>query len=523
MEIEPLSHYRGMTGNGSPRMPLYLAASHGNPGAEDESIRDLRRAIVSQINASDVKRKAETPKELRPVSDLLDPESGRLRDVAQPGGFRRHHVRQVEPSSMNSNYVGTSLIQLLQPELSFFEELGEPEANGDLADCHRVASHNASSNLATIIIIIKCCFGSAFLIVPHGFKTAGYLGGPLCLIFVYINMIIGMLHLIECRRATAGTPRFQDLGIAWGSWGPKYINGAVVLLSQGFNCIWIVTIQENLGMIFPHWSATTRLWCFLPIVALLSLVRKLKLLTFTNFIGILCCSATCLYLCFHALEEIATSGVKQMKRFDTTDADTLLWFGACGYIFELICGILPIYEAAADKDMMPKLLVGGTMGVITLYLSFGMLFYCAFGEGTADLATLNLPKGTFAGKLFPLLFAMVGVVTMPINSFVTSQAYEPSFVWSETYRVRKWKKNAVRFTVVLSSFFLTWLGGSQLQNFLALVGGLLGANLSIIVPACLHLSICKPKGFVFFLDIALCVVGAFMMVLSTYQALMSWK
>merc|ERR1719362_2046966 len=97
---------------------------------------------------------------------------------------------------------------------------------------------------------------------------------------------------------------------------------------------------------------------------------------------------------------------------------------------------------------MPKLLVYCTLGVITLYIGFGLLFYGAFGSDVKDLATLNLPEHSFSGNLFPFLFSLVGVVTMPINCFIISQSYEPLCSWPQRYLVRKWTKNIVRLFVL---------------------------------------------------------------------------
>lgn len=503
-------------------------------GAEDEAIKDLRKEIRKvSVSSNAPPTRAQSDDWIgnqRNKEDLLHPELGRaLQDVAKPGGFRRHHVKQVKSSTRE--YVHTSLLQILQPSIAFrvlavLQEEDEKEsiAGGNAPDAHAVAAESSASNLAVCIIIIKCCFGSAFLIVPNGYKTAGWIGAPLLLIVVYLLMMVGMLNLIEARKAfTNGPARFQDIGRVFGSWGPAYLSIAGCLLVYGFNCIWCVTCAQNIGMDVPSWSGTERLFVFAPPVALLSLTRHLKYFTMPLFMGILGCASTCVYLGYFACQEISANGTKQIRPINTTDADSLLWLGACGYIFELIMQIIPIYEAAADKESMPKLLVGCTCGVIVLYLSFGFLFYVAFGDETKDLATLNLPKGSFAGKLFPFLFSLVGVVTMPINFFIIYQAYEPKLAWSDDLSTRRWMKNFVRVIVVAWTYFTTWLGGSQLQNFLAVVGGLLGANVSMVVPCAIHLLVCKQTGLSRFLNWTVIVAGFLMMILSTYQAVMTWK
>jgi len=484
-------------------------------GAEDECVRDLRRAISARVKTSAVVRACATPDALRSRGELLDPELGRLRDVAQPGGFRRHHLRQ-SPATSGREYVKSSLLQVLEPQLAF-SRLG-PEEGGGAAACAK-----KSSNLATALVIAKCCFGSAFLIVPHGFKEAGVIAGPLCLIVVYAFMLAGMLKLIECRRTWGRSITFQEMGSALGSWGTAYVKSGLMLLSAGFCCIWVVTCTENLSAVVPEWGSSARLWATFPFVLPLTLVRRLKVLTVTNILGIALCTCTSVYLSWLAMDRLGTHGVQDVILVNTANADTLLWVGACGYIFELITVVVPIYEAAADQEAMPKLLIGITLGVLALYIGIGVVFYCAYGEETADLATLNLPQHTVSRYVFPALFVIVGIVSQPVSFFVLAQVYEPSVQWSEASLARKWQKNFARTCVVLAVYSLTWLGGAQLQNFLALVGGLLGSNLAINVPVLLHLALCKPTGLAWAWDWATFVAGVAIMVCSTYQAVATWK
>merc|ERR1711972_1045827 len=101
--------------------------------------------------------------------------------------------------------------------------------------------------------------------------------------------------------------------------------------------------------------------------------------------------------------------------------------------------------------------------------------------------------------------------------------YEPKFEWSSTLLVRKWQKNAGRSFFLFFSFVVTWLGGDQLQNFLALVGGVCCASLNLIIPAMLHILICKPGAFGHCLDGAIFICGVCILMLSTGQAIASWK
>lgn len=506
------------------------------PDAEDESVRDLRKAILTLADVPKVaatEHGASTPKALRPREELLDPDIGRWSDLAQPGGFRRHHVRQLGQEQAARSHVQSSLLQLLDPSIALsYIEPGDDDDDDEspaaplpvvARDAHAVAPEGSSSTLATAIIIAKLCFGSAVLVVPKGFRSAGLVLAPLLLLLVYVFMIAGLLRLIKCREAHGVRAHYQDLGVYLGKWGQTYIATGVVAMVFGFSCIWAVTCQENLKMILPHLGPTTRLFVFLPLVVPLCFFRKLKLFTVTNLLGITLCVSTWAYLIYFASERLASKGTAVVVMENTANADALLWLGTCGYVFELVGTVIPVYEAARDKKMVPRLLVGVTATVLVLYMSFGALFYLAFGEETGDLALFNLPEDSVAGILFPLFFCIVGVVTTPLNFFVIYQTYESHLSWPRGYHRRKWSKNAVRALIVAFAYIVTWAGGEQLQNFLALVGGLLGSNLALNLPAMLHIAICKPRGFSLAWDVLTFVVGLAVMVSSTYQAVHTWK
>eukprot|EP00928_Gymnodinium_smaydae_P061803 TRINITY_DN4579_c0_g1_i5.p1 TRINITY_DN4579_c0_g1~~TRINITY_DN4579_c0_g1_i5.p1 ORF type:complete len:173 (-),score=29.97 TRINITY_DN4579_c0_g1_i5:121-639(-) len=172
---------------------------------------------------------------------------------------------------------------------------------------------------------------------------------------------------------------------------------------------------------------------------------------------------------------------------------------------------------------MPTLLVSITSFNTLIYICFGCLAYAAFGTEIGSLATLNLPKGSFAGRAVPGLSVLIGLTSFPLQAFVIYQTYEPKFKWSSSTECRKWQKNLVRILVLLFILTVTWLGGDELQNFLALVGGFCCASLALIFPSMLNIKICKPRGFALCLDIFILVAGLGILILSTVQAITSWK
>jgi len=308
-----------------------------------------------------------------------------------------------------------------------------------------------------------------------------------------------------------------------GRMGVKFVFFVIALCQFGFASIWFVTCAENFGMIVPHWSAAWRLWISLPLTMPMVWVHQLKLLAVPNFIAIVMCTVAALYLSFFAGSQLQNDGARPVPLINSSNADSLLWLGACAYLFEGINTVLPIYESARDKMMVPKLIVVITLFINIVYTLFGCLFYAALGDSTKDLATLNLPQGSFWGTLLPGSFALVGIFTTPVIFYVVWGMYEPYCPWSARGWLSKLQKNAVRSLVVLAVFAVTWLGGQQLQNLLALVGGLCCATLALIVPSVLHVLICKPGRLLLAQDVCIFIAGLFILVLSSAQAIASWK
>lgn len=488
--------------------------------AEDEAVRDLRRSLKTSVDGLRRSSSASFGPELRPDDEILCPDVGRVRDVAQPGGFRRHHVIQRSGTPDGAGpYARSTLTQLLVPKVCFpslpadldGDEAPEADAAGD------------ATNTATWIVLCKCFFGSALLVVPGGFLEAGLLGGPLCLVAVFAMEVMGMLHLIRCREVKGPGYRYEDIGGVLGKWGTAFITAMIATTQVGFCCIWYVSMTENVSMLLPQWGATPRLWIWaIPLIPLVW-VRHLKYFAPTFLFALVLCTITLVYLTYFAARKIYDDGIQSVPMFNTSNFNSFLWLGSCSYVYEGINLVLPIYESAMDKATVPRLVVGSTLLVTALYAGLGCLFYLAFGGDTKDMATLNLPRGSFWGVALPSAFALVGLFTAPLNVFVICQMYERRLSWSPRPTVRKWQKNGVRALLCLMMFSLTWLGGEKLQNFLALVGGLGCSTLALILPPMLHTIICKPGVCMRMINAFVSLIGICVLVLSTYQAIVSWK
>eukprot|EP00927_Polykrikos_kofoidii_P083697 TRINITY_DN8636_c0_g1_i7.p1 TRINITY_DN8636_c0_g1~~TRINITY_DN8636_c0_g1_i7.p1 ORF type:complete len:521 (+),score=52.88 TRINITY_DN8636_c0_g1_i7:51-1613(+) len=510
-----------------PEPPNLSQTDFKTPGLEDESVRDLRRALLT----------TSSPKRPRTLSDsavgldgrdesLLHPEIGRLRDVAQPGGFRRHHVRQQCHITAGTRYANSVLVQLLTPAIALPSLRDRTEFIEDVVSIDEEEHDGAvtqSSNLATAIIIAKVFFGGFNVMVPGGFRESGLVGGPVSLVVTVSLCIHSMAMLIECRELLGPGNTYADLGrVFGGTWGVYMITCLIVLAQTGFICIWLLVGTVNLLLIFPDCDFAGMLWMSIPVLIPLVCVRHLRLFTVTNLIGIAIQSVIASYLVVLALHVLLAEGPRSVDLLNTTNANSLMFLGACAYGFEGVNTVLPVYEAAKHKESVAKILRVVSGSIMVFYAFFGFVFYSAFGADTAPVATENIPVDSIFRLLLPGAMVFVAMCTNPLNFFVLIGVYEKHIPGLKHSSWRKVYENICRVLLIVVLAALTWLGGNQLQNILGLVGGICCSMLALILPACIHIIVAKPKPLPFILDVFSGLLGCIIMVSSTTQAIMTW-
>lgn len=427
-----------------------------------------------------------------------------------PEALRRHHLCQQSLSVM------TGALHCPQNQMLL---RGYQREHEDVPTNQKIEKPT-SSNTTVAIIFFKTFLGLAFLFMPNGFQSAGIVGGPAVLGLVYLLELHAMMSLIKCREVLGKEQRFEQLAQVFGSYGQSMTEVLIAMSQFGFCCIWIVNNAQNLQMVLPWMSDNQRLWVTFPFTVPLIWVRRLKSFNATNLIAITMILVTGVYLAVFGAQRFYENGMQPVRLFNI---GIPMWMGSCAYVYMGVNIVLPVYESAQDKGMVPVLLSLSTLVVTLLYVLFGLLFYFAFGEEVGSLATLNLPAHSWAGHVFPCLFALAGVFTLPIMFFVPIQMYEARVSWSQHALTRKLQKNAIRTAVLFITMAITTCGGQCLQNWLGLIGGICCATLGLMLPAALHAAICNPNASGLVIDAVTFAVGTLTMVVSTQQALASWK
>eukprot|EP00928_Gymnodinium_smaydae_P055157 TRINITY_DN38753_c0_g1_i1.p1 TRINITY_DN38753_c0_g1~~TRINITY_DN38753_c0_g1_i1.p1 ORF type:complete len:503 (+),score=36.56 TRINITY_DN38753_c0_g1_i1:107-1615(+) len=487
----------------------------------DEVVRDLKKQLMTHASDSHIDgmmiRQLSDPQPLRSVETVSS--------IAQPGGFRRHHMASQGLLKDEHPSLFRRAISLSQHMLS--PDMALPQLFDD--ELSSIVSHvrpsGNSSHMVTALVLIKSFLTGTLLVIPKGFHSAGLFGGCVVLLLVGSVEVYCMILLVRSRRAV-GPSTYADLAGCLGRFGKPMLSVMLVVSQYGFVCAEQIYVADNalksIQPVYPWLERWHLLFAFQLVLIPMSFVRKLKFYALTNLIGDAIIIWSVIYLFGVGFSTLNEHGPAPDLQTVGSREDCLLFFATCIYVYEGINMILPIYEAHLDKDRFEHnlILVLGSLTVV--FISFGSVWYCMYGDNVADIASLNLEPGSFGALVVPPLYAIACLFTTPVLFFPIAQELEPRLFPLEDWRnafSRKWVKNAFRASLMLGSAAVAAVGGKRLQNFLALIGGLCCGPLAIILPALIHWRICEPGTFGKIMDAALAVLGTYVTVMGTATAI----
>lgn len=275
---------------------------------------------------------------------------------------------------------------------------------------HRTLEH-PTSNLDTMIHLLKGNIGTGILAMPDAFKNAGlYVGlfGTLLLGVICthcMHMLVKCAHEL-CRRLQVPALGFSEVCFVAFETGPvglrRYshlsrsaINIFLCITQIGFCCVYFVFVAVNLQEVVEHYYVKLDIRVYLLIMLipmiLLNLVKNLKYLTPVSlFAAVLTVSGLSITFYYMLKDLPRTETVHGFASWSTLP----LYFGTAIYAFEGIGVVLPL-----ENNMKTPEDFGGTTGVLNtgmiivacLYTSVGFFGYLKYGDDVKGSITLNLP------------------------------------------------------------------------------------------------------------------------------------
>ena len=500
---------------------------------EDEVVRDLKKQLIRQgseqaksfirttspdENLDGMPRVSSHPSMQN--SRLLFPELGRAGDLAQPGGFRRHHLLQRKPSLEAQ----TLLNRLLDPRVQryFQQELQKNKAQDEL----EASDLGGSSNFDTVLLILKSTIGGTLIIIPGAFSQTGLLVAPLLLLLVggaEIYCMVLLVRCVRCCRSGSSSSYGEIARKAVGEVGSFAVEASVFLSQAGFVCAEMLYVAKNCvqplqAMGFQSWwiSESSIILLQLLVVIPMSWIRQLKYFQVSNLIANVTVAFALAVLLTYSLVGLADTGPGE--GIQLAGPNWMVFAGTVAFSFECINFVIPMYDAHDNKETFTPILVLTLLGVCALFIVFGAVNYAYYGAKTQSVITLNLPHQSQVSHFLPLAFALASLFNVPLFLLPAALQLEAHFKGSDD----TWKINALRATLICGCAIISLIGKDSIDAFIALIGSFCCVPLAFIFPVLCHLRLCQPRGMNLLLNVAVLLLGMALFVYTSLSALMQF-
>ncbi|KAK0387256.1 hypothetical protein NLU13_5569 [Sarocladium strictum] len=559
--------------------PVPSVAGSGVPGSEngrsgtpdlvESSLRlqggDIHRDMFRiKARANSLRRSNtfsyNTPPRLQPDGGLSVPEQ------LEPGGFRRHHIRQHAHRRTKSGplVVANSFVDFLDlygsfagedlddtdstsgdDESALEEDEDEGQENGERRpllrrptaprrkSSRRAAREGDASTLKTFFTLIKAFIGTGIMFLPKAFLNGGILFSSMTLIVVSLVTCLCFRLLLDCRERYGGG--YGELGAAIG--GPrlrKMILISIALSQLGFVCAGIIFTAENL---WAFLDAVTKGQDNVPLgvpaliglqlipLVPLALIRNISKLGPVALIADVFILIGLVYIWYFDAHTLFTRGMEPSVQLFNPSSFPLT-VGSAIFTFEGIGLILPIQSSMKKPEHFSKLLYFVMLLITIIYTSVGALCYATFGEKTKIQVISNFPQDSALVNAVQFLYSLAVLAGEPVQLFPAVRIIETSLFGERATGKKsaaiKWQKNGVRTAVMALCIGISIVGASDLDKFVALIGSFACVPLVYIYPAYLHYRGAAETKQQKIVDVVLMVVGLVAMVYTTAVTVFQW-
>lgn len=373
---------------------------------------------------------------------------------------------------------------------------------------HRDVEH-PTTNMDTLIHLLKGSLGTGILAMPNAFHHSGYLVGSIGTIIIGIICTYCVHILLRsqyelCKRKKVPRMNYPAVAEAALLEGPnwcKYIapyivditNTFLLIYQLGACCIYVVFIASNIKAIVDSYTSSetdVRLYMvivLLPLI-LINWVRNLKYLapfsTVANCVTIISFGIIAYYV---FREPLSLEGRKPVG----TLAEFPLFFGTVLFALEAIGVILPL-----ENEMKTPKAFGGYTGVLNkamviiifLYVNMGLFGYLNYGADSKGSITLNLPEHETLAQAVKAMLAFGIYITHGVACYVAIDITWNDYVvkkLGDTSNKLLWEY-ATRTLLVLVTFLFA-VAIPNLELFISLCGALCLSALGLAFPALIEL------------------------------------
>ncbi|KAM0250939.1 hypothetical protein ACHAQJ_008397 [Trichoderma viride] len=488
------------------------------------------------------------------ASDELTPS-----EQLEPGGFRRQHLlRRARQRRQSGLIVASTFVDFLDLYGSFageaLEDTDEDEDESAVTDeseevvdeqrpllrrpktdrrrsSRRLRREGDASTVKTFFTLIKAFIGTGILFLPKAFRNGGILFSSLALVSVSLVNCFCFRLLLDCRHKYGGG--YGELGESIV--GPRFrslILASIAISQLGFVCSGLIFTAENL---FAFLNAVTKgaghvgvpgiiALQFLPLIPL-ALIRNISKLGPVALVADVFILIGLVYIWYYDIGSLARHGIEpSVKLFNPTDFPLTL--GSAIFTFEGIGLILPIQSSMKKPHHFRGLLYFVMFLITAIFTSVGALCYATFGENTKIQIISNFPQDSPIVNAVQFLYSLAVLAGEPVQLFPAVRILETSIFGERATGKRslaiKWKKNGLRTLTIGVCICVAVIGASDLDKFVALIGGVACVPLVYIYPAFLHYKGAAEGAWEKGLDITTMVVGLAAMMYTSSVTIAQW-
>ncbi|KAF1332889.1 putative amino acid/polyamine transport protein, partial [Globisporangium splendens] len=525
-----------------------------------DTARDLQNAMPRETKA-------------RSGSDPGTPKRSaerRALEIAVPGGFRRHHVEQMQKppvsrplrdqivdkiESVYNPFIGSILSQdndkydemevkeraesLLQTpvfklpyrRVGSGKDLPAPSELSNLVTAEPSFSPRGESGKSTtlwhaLLTLLKAFVGTGILFLPDGFRTGGIVFSPLCLTIVAALTVYAMLRLLQCRELVGGT--YGHVGFeAYGAWGKRMVQISIILMQAGFCCTYVIFVAQNMQQVLAYLGTTvsTSALILLQIAVYipLSWIRYISYFSISNLIADVFILYGLAIIFGNSFSRLATVGPQEVVYFNQQDYPVFI--GTAIFTFEGIGLVLPTQSSLnkARQAKFPALLIATVIGLLFFYSFFAGVNYVAFGHDIQPMVTSSLPRNGWSISV-QFGYSVAQLLSYPLFLFPAVKIMEEMMGFPKRASGQKIAKNCFRALAVVVTVSIAYFGQDRLDLFVSIVGAFCCVPLSFVYPPLFYLKL-KPHTTVVekIADSFVITLGALTFFYVTYSNLKKWS
>ncbi|KAH8124943.1 hypothetical protein ACSS6W_005184 [Trichoderma asperelloides] len=477
----------------------------------------------------------------------------------EPGGFRRQHLRRRARQRRESGHVvANTFVDFLDLYGSFageaLEDTDEDEDESAITDeseevaderrpllrrpkadrrrsSRRLSREGDASTVKTFFTLLKAFIGTGILFLPKAFRNGGILFSSLALVSVSLINCFCFRLLLDCRHKYGGG--YGELGESIvGSRFRSLILASIAISQLGFVCSGLIFTAENL---FSFLNAVTKdaghigvatviALQFLPLIPL-ALIRNISKLGLVALVADAFILIGLIYIWYYDIGSLARHGMDPSVRL-FNPSDFPLTLGSAIFTFEGIGLILPIQSSMKKPHHFKGLLYFVMFLITAIFTSVGALCYATFGESTKIQIISNFPQDSPVVNAVQLLYSLAVLAGEPVQLFPAVRILETSIFGERATGKRslaiKWKKNGLRTLTIAVCIGIAVVGASDLDKFVALIGGFACVPLVYIYPAYLHYKGVAETTWEKGLNIVTMTVGLIAMVYTSSVTIVQW-